>query len=127
MFGETLRHRSFQGLVLFQNDMPLDYVPTLYFGSNYIPSEANGFSGQNYMDFRNADMDAAMLAVQSELDPDKRRLLWKRILDIYADEMPEIPIFFPSSAIITPKWMTGMASDTRYGFFTAWIEDWRPR
>jgi len=125
MFGDSLRHRSFTGLVLFQNDMPLDYVPQIYFSSAYIPTEANGFSGLNYMDYHSPEMDAAILAAQSALDPAVRKVAWKRILDVYADELPDIPLFFPANAIITPKWMTGMVSDTRYGQATAWVEEWR--
>ena len=105
--------------------MPLDYVPQIYFSSAYIPTEANGFSGLNYMDYHSPEMDAAILTAQSALDPAVRKVAWKRILDVYADELPDIPLFFPANAIITPKWMTGMVSDTRYGQATAWVEEWR--
>ncbi len=127
MFGETLRHRSFTGLVLFQTDMQLDYVPLIYFASNYVPTADNSWNGLNYSDFRNEPMDQAITAARAELDPGKRKLLWKSILDLYADELPELPLYFPANGVITPKWMTGLINPTRYGNFTAWIETWRPR
>jgi peptide/nickel transport system substrate-binding protein len=127
MFGETLRKRSFTGLVEFQSDMATDYVPLIYFASTYIPTAENNYSGLNYMDFHNDAMDQAITLARAELDTDKRRALWKPIQDVYADEMPEIPIYFPALGIITPKWMTGIVNPKRYGFITAWIEDWRPR
>jgi len=127
MFGETLRHRSFTGLVLFQTDMQLDYVPVIYFSSGYIPSADNSFSGLNYMDFHSETMDQAIAAARQELDPAKRRALWKPILDEYADVLPELPLYFPATGLITPKWMTGIQNPERYGNITSWIEEWRPR
>jgi peptide/nickel transport system substrate-binding protein len=127
MFGDTLRHRSFTGLVEFQSDMPSDYVPMIYFSSTYIPTAENNWSGLNYMDFQSDAMDKAITAARAELDADKRRALWKPIQEIYGDELPEIPLYFPATGIITPKWMTGIVNPKRYGFITAWVEDWRPR
>jgi ABC-type transport system substrate-binding protein len=67
------------------------------------------------------------ISLKSELDPAKRKILWKTILDIAADEVPEINLFFPASGLITPKWMTGINNPERRGLITAWIEDWRAR
>jgi peptide/nickel transport system substrate-binding protein len=127
LFGETLRKRSFTGLVEFQNDAPLDSVPNTYFHSSYIPTAENNWSGLNYAGWSNAAMDEAMTKARAELDPAKRKILWKTILDIAADEVPEINLFFPASGLITPKWMTGINNPERRGLITAWIEDWRAR
>ena len=127
LFGETLRKRSFTGLVEFQNDAPLDSVPNTYFHSSYIPTAENNWSGLNYAGWSNAAMDEAMTKARAELDPTKRKILWKTILDIAADEVPEINLFFPASGLITPKWMTGINNPERRGLITAWIEDWRAR
>lgn len=127
MFGETLRKRSFTGLVEFQTDMQLDYVPVAYFASTYIPGAENSYSGLNYMGWRSATMDQAITAARAELDPVKRRALWKPILDQYADELPELPLYFPANGLITPKWMTGLYNPARYGQITVWIEEWRAK
>ena len=127
MFGETLRKRNFTGMVQFQSDMALDYVPMIYFGSAYIPGADNSFSGLNYMDWHSDTMDQAMAAARVELDADRRRALWKPILDEYAMELPEVPLYFPASGLITPKWMIGIYNPDRYGIITSWIEEWRPR
>lgn len=127
MFGESLRKRSFAGMVQFQSDMQLDYVPLIYFASSYVPTAENGYSGTNYMNFRSPAMDAAILAAQSALDPAKRKAAWTSILDIYAEELPEIPLYFPANGILTPKWMTGLDNPARYGNVVYWIEGWRPR
>lgn len=127
MFGETLRKRTFTGLSEFQSDQPLDWVPLTTLSSEWIPREANNWTGTNYMGLRSAAMDAALLAASQELDATKRKALWKTILDVAADEMPEIDLYFPATATITPKWMTGMVSQSRWGNSTNWIEDWRAK
>ncbi len=127
MFGETLRKRNFSGLVEFQSDQVLDWVPLTVYGSEWIPNEKNNWIGGNYMGMLNPAMDAALLAAQTELDPVKRKVLWKAILEITSDEMPEINLYFPATATMTPKWMTGMVSTTQWGNSTGWIEEWRPR
>ena len=127
MFGETLRRRSFTGLVLFQTDAPLDFVPFSYFSTAYIPRAENNFSGLNYMAWSEPAMDTALAAARAELDPVKRRVLWKTILDVAADGVPEINLYFPAQGVITPKWMTGLVNEARWGVVTLWVESWRPR
>ncbi len=124
MFGESLRRRQFTGIVQFQTDMPLDYVPSSYFESRYIPTEANNWTGLNYSGLRDPQMDAALQAARTELDPQKRGALWRTILDRYAELLPEIPLFFTVFTDIVPTWLTGVADPKRYGVATGWIEDW---
>ncbi len=127
MFGETLRKRNFNGIVMFQTDMALDYVPLIYFHTLYIPSAENSYSGLNYMDWRNPAVDAAIISARAELDPEKRREMSKTIQGQYVYDLPEIPLYFPATGLITPKWMTGIYNPQRYGFITSWIEQWRAR
>jgi peptide/nickel transport system substrate-binding protein len=127
MFGESLRKRSYKGAVMFMSDPPMDYVPIYVFHSEWIPTAANNWTGQNYMGFRSAGMDEALDAAWAELDPARRKALWKRILDIAAEEVPEVNLFFGAQAIVTPKWITGVVQPDRFGSPTTWIEDWTAR
>ena len=127
MFGETLRRRQFKGLVEFQTDAPLDSVPYIYFHSDQIPSEQNNWTGLNYLGYRNPAMDAALMEAWAALDPTVRRAAWKRILDITAEDLPEIFLYFPTVAYLTPKWLTGLVNEKRWGNFTLWVEDWRAK
>lgn len=126
-FGETVRKRDFKGMVMFQSDPPLDWVPAAYFHSRFIPSAENNWSGINYSGLANPDLDAALDAAVAELDPVKRKALWKTILDITADEQAEIDLYFATSAVLTPKWLTGVRNTERFGVPTLWLEDWRMR
>ena len=127
MFGETLRKRGFSGLVEYDGGDGIDQVPLSMLSSHYIPSAANDWSGRNYGGYHNAAMDTALLDVRGELDPALRRQKWKRVLEIFADDMPYIPMYFAASAVITPKWMQSLNRPDRIGTFTGWIEEWRPR
>jgi peptide/nickel transport system substrate-binding protein len=127
MFGETLRKREFTGMVEYEAGPAVNALPLDMLTSHYIPSEANDWSGRNYGDFHDPAMDAAMTAARSELDPEKRRALWKPILAIYADQMPEIPLYYPATAVITPKWMTGLYNPDSLNYYTMYAEDWRPK
>ncbi len=125
-FGETVRKRDFKGMVMFQSDPPMDWVPVPYFHSTYIPRAENNWSGINYSGLANPTLDAALDAAQGELDPVKRKALWKTILDITADEQAEIDLYFATSAVLTPKWLTGVRNPERFGVVTLWVEDWQP-
>lgn len=127
MFGDTLRKRNFTGLVQFDGGDGIDAPPITMFSSAYIPSAENGFVGRNYGGYRNPAIDAALLAARSELDPALRKAKWKHLLDIYAEDQPDIPLYFAATAVITPKWLQNINRPGRIGYFTGWIEEWRPR
>ncbi len=127
MFGETLRRRNFKGLVEFQTDAALDTVPYIYFHSSQIPTEQNSWTGLNYMGYKNPEMDAALMQAWAALDPEVRSIAWKKIIDITVRDLPEIYLYFPTVAILTPKWMTGAVNDKRWGLFTLWVEQWRAK
>ena len=84
-FGETVSRRRFAAMALFAWFSAPESVPRTTLHSSEIPTEANGWSGQNYPGFRNAEMDATIEAIETELDEGKRRALWARLQAIYAD------------------------------------------
>jgi peptide/nickel transport system substrate-binding protein len=127
MFGESLRKRTFKGLVQYQADHRIDAVPFEFFHSTYIPRAENNFTGTNYSGFANAEMDKALTEAWSALDPTVRAAAFKRLLTVANEELPIIPLYFPTSALVMPKGMTGMYNPKRWGSVTLWIEDWRAR
>ncbi len=127
MFGESLRKRSFKGMVEFEGGAGVDALPIDMFATRYVPTAENAWAGRNYGGWRNAEVDAALLAARGELDPVRRKARWKRLLELYSAEMPDIPLYFAATAVITPKGLTGLDNPRRLGFFTSWIEEWRSR
>ena len=128
MFGETLRRRGFRGVVQFQNDPLVDWVPYTYFHSSYIPRAENNWTGTNYSGFSNAAMDQALTDAWAALEEAPRRAAWRRILDIANEELPEINLYFITTAVLTPHWLTGVAPENRWGaLYTLWVENWRAK
>lgn len=127
LFGRTLRQRQFTGMVLYTTVFTPDEVPWLNFDSASIPTAANNWFGKNYTGYDNPAMDRAIAAARGELDPTKRYADWKAILDLYATDLPELPLFFDTEPFIVPKTMTGVVPLRMRDFATMQVEDWRTK
>ncbi|MSP80213.1 MAG: peptide ABC transporter substrate-binding protein [Rhodospirillales bacterium] len=126
-FGETVRKRTFPGFAMFAWYSAPENVPRTILHSSHIPAEANNFAGQNYAGYVNPEMDRLIDAIEVELDRDKRRALWKQFQDLYADDLPALPLFFRADAFVLPKWLAGVEPTGHQGISTLWIENWRVR
>ncbi|GAB4183393.1 MAG: peptide ABC transporter substrate-binding protein [Thalassobaculales bacterium] len=124
-FGETVSRRRFTGLALFAWISSPENVPRTTLHSQMIPTEANGWGGQNYTGFRNPEMDALIEAIDIELDREKRRALWHRLQEIYAEELPALPLFFRADAFILPAWLHGLEPTGHQYASALWAENWR--
>ncbi len=126
-FGDTVTHRKFTSLAMFAWISAPESVPRSTLHSNHIPSAANNWGGQNYTGFKNAEMDKLIETIEVELDRNKRAELWRRFQEIYAKELPVIPLYFRANAYIMPKWLTGVTPTGHLGTTTLWIENWGER
>ena len=124
-FGETTSRRRFTGLALFAWISSPENVPRSTLHSEEIPSEANGWSGQNYTGYRNPRMDELLGAIEVELDRDKRKLLWEELQRTYAEDLPALPLFFRADAHVWPKWLSGIRPTGHMAPVTLWVEEWR--
>ncbi|WP_158744311.1 peptide ABC transporter substrate-binding protein [Acidisphaera sp. L21] len=124
LFGETLKHRSFQGMAMFGWLSSVESSPRQTLSSGQIPTAANNWGGTNYTDFRNPKMDADIDAMERELEPAKRIPLWADMQRIYADELPVLPLFFGSEAHVWPTWLKGVVPTGHNQPTTLWAEHW---
>jgi peptide/nickel transport system substrate-binding protein len=125
LFGDTLKHRSFTGMVMFGWSSAIESSPRQTLSSSQIPTAANNWGGGNYTDFHNPKMDADIDAMEKELDPAKRRVLWADMQRIYADQLPVLPLFFGSEAHVWPLWLKGVTPTGTNQPSTLWAENWR--
>ena len=63
-------------------------------------------------------------ALEVELDPDKRKSVWKQAQQLYATDLPSLPLYFRSDAFILPKWLTGLRPTGNQYPSTLWVTDW---
>ncbi|NQV55832.1 MAG: peptide ABC transporter substrate-binding protein [Rhodospirillales bacterium] len=124
-FGDTVTHRKFKSMAMFAWISAPESVPRSTLHSNHIPSQANNWGGQNYTGFNNPEMDQLIEKIEVELDRQKRASLWRRFQEIYAEELPVIPLYFRANAYILPKWLTGITPTGHLGTTSLWIENWR--
>jgi peptide/nickel transport system substrate-binding protein len=125
LFGETLKKRSFQGLVLYSWLFNVEGSQRQILASDQIPTPENNYSGTNYMGWRNAAVDAAILVTETELDRVKRKAAWAVIQKAYAEELPVLPLFFRVEGHALPKWLKGYVPTGHNDYASYWSETWR--
>src|SRR5437763_1624996 len=123
LFGETLPHRRFDMAMYAWISSP-ENVPRSILHSSEIPSEANGFVGQNATGYANPEMDRLIDALEIELEADKRKALWAEAQRLYATELPSLPLYFRSDVFVLPKWLSGVRPTGNQSPTTLWITDW---
>ncbi|MEQ8506592.1 MAG: peptide ABC transporter substrate-binding protein [Rhodospirillales bacterium] len=123
-FGQTVTQRKFTALAMYAWLSAPESVPRTTLHSAHIPTEANGWAGQNYTGFKNAEMDELIERIEVELDKPKRKELWKRLQEIYVTELPVIPLYFRAEPYIMPKWLTGVEPTGHQYTTSLWVENW---
>ncbi|MGH6934278.1 MAG: peptide ABC transporter substrate-binding protein [Dongiaceae bacterium] len=125
LFGQTINQRRFTGMALFAWLSSPENVPRTSLHSSMVPTADNGWAGQNYANFRNQELDDLMDCIEIELDRGKRLKMWHRLQEIYAEELPDLPLYFRSQAFILPKWLTGITPTGNQSQTSLWSETWR--
>lgn len=125
LFGETLQKRTFDGAVMYAWMSAPANVPKTTLHSDLIPSEANGWSGQNYVGFSNPRMDKDIDDLEVVCGESESAALWRDIQVLYAEELPALPLFFRADSFVLPQWLDGVVP-TGHQFPTSlWSQDWK--
>jgi peptide/nickel transport system substrate-binding protein len=123
LFGETLPRRRF-GLAMYAWLSAPESVPRSTLHSSEIPAADNGYGGQNVGGYRNAEVDDLIDHIETELDRDRRKVLWDRLQEIYVEDLPALPLYFRADAYILPKWLDGVTPTGHQYPSSLWIETW---
>jgi len=126
-FGETIRRRAWSSMVMYAWLSSPESVPRSTLHSRSIPTAENNYAGQNNPGLRNAELDGLIERIEVELDREARRGLWRRVQEIYMQEIAVLPLFFRSDPFVIPKWLTGIEPTGHQGTTTQWVENWRAR
>ena len=127
LFGRTLRERRYDGMAMYAWSSAPENLPRSTLHSTEIPTEANGWSGQNYIGYRNPAMDKAIDRAEVECDDAAQKALWTEIQTIYADDLPALPLYFRANAFVMPPWLDGVTPTGHQYPSTLWVERWRAR
>jgi len=124
-FGETVHKRGYSGLAMYAWVSSPQSVPRTTLHSQEIPSEANGWSGQNSGGYKSPEMDRTLDAMEIELDVGKRKALFGEMQRIYTEDLPVLPLYFRSDVFVFPKALKGVRPTGHQFVSTLWVEDWR--
>ena len=94
LFGQVTRERTFQHMVMYAWGLsPTTHMRAIWH-SKEIPTAANNFVGQNTPGYKNAEVDKLLEQAEEELDEAKRVALLKKVQEIWAEDLPSLPLYF---------------------------------
>jgi peptide/nickel transport system substrate-binding protein len=106
-FGDTIRHRKFPDIAMFTWSKDPIQINESFWRCDQIPSEKNGWRGQNYPGYCNPSVDTLLARMTRELDPEKRKQLGQDLERILADDLPWLPLYFRKEVSVIPKGFKG--------------------
>jgi peptide/nickel transport system substrate-binding protein len=102
-FGDVLKNRKARHLAFYAWSLdPMSYGETLL-ASTAIPSEDNGWVGQNYPGYVNPVADDLIARVPRTLEPAPRRELLQRINRLVAEDLPMVPVYYRPVVSVTRR------------------------
>jgi peptide/nickel transport system substrate-binding protein len=125
LFGDVLDQRKFTGLALFAWISAPENPPRSTLHCEEIPSAENGWRGQNYTGYCNPEMDRLIDSVEVELDESKRAEIWRQIQQLYAHDLPALPLYFRAEAYLLPQWLEGVTPTGHMNYSSLGAEYWR--
>lgn len=123
-FGEAVRKRQFPALAMYALVSSSENIPLSTFYSKSIPTEKNGYSGQNTYAWNNPKVDSAIEQLKIELEPSKRLTLIHSIVKEYTTELPSLPLFYRSDVAVAPKGLQGYQVTGNQFVETYQAENW---
>jgi peptide/nickel transport system substrate-binding protein len=123
-FGETMNKRKYSAMGMYAWVSSPESNQKPQFHSSNIPSEKNGFSGQNQPGWRNPKVDELTEKIEVEFDPKKRAELAQKILWHYTDDVPVIPLYYRSDIAVVPTALKNFALPGHQFSETNSIEGW---
>lgn len=123
-FGETVRKGLYPAMAMFAWTSNPDNPPRAQLTSSQIPTEKNGYSGQNSGGWSNAVADKNLDAVYDEFDINKRKEMMKTSLQEYTRDVPVIPLYYRAEIVVVPTNLKGYVVTGHQFYSTLGAEHW---
>lgn len=123
-FGETTRKRQYAAMAMYAWVSSPESTPRSNLHSASIPTDKNGWSGQNYTNWKNKSVDEAIDKLDTEFDGKKRIELAHQILKAYTEEVPVIPLYYRSDVAVKPKGLSNFRLAGHQFSETNEVETW---
>ena len=97
----------------------------------YVPTRENGFRGLNFGGWCNEEFDRLRNQAVTEFDVNRRKQLFARMQEIWADEVAMIPLYFQSDTRVFRVGLLNYVSSTfassAYPTIEPWLIGWQSR
>jgi peptide/nickel transport system substrate-binding protein len=125
-FGTYTTQRQFPHMAMYASLFTPESVPSDRFHSKDIPSAANAWSGNNRVGWRNPENDRVWEQIIAELDVEKRTALLKKQQEIFAEDVPSLPLYFRLDLTTYPKAMRNVKPVGLGSYYIPWnIWEWK--
>lgn len=101
-FEDVLKNRRFQ-TAMYAWVAGADPDNFNLWHSKKIPMSSNGYTGQNYPGWRNAEVDMLVEAGVHTVDIESRKQIYYRIQELIIQECPIIPLYFRANIDVVKK------------------------
>ena len=126
LFQNRLPAMNFGPVALFANSTTPDPTVSAFYDIDGIPSEANGFGGQNFMAYASQQASDLAFAIDAEIDEAARLELVRELGTLLGEDVPWIPLYvLPNLLAWNPEVLDGpgeWVSSVYGGFYD--IYDW---
>jgi peptide/nickel transport system substrate-binding protein len=107
-FFEVLGGRRFRHLAMFAWVMSPVTTGREIWHSTWIPTDANRFQGNNYAGWQNGENDRLLDQIVEEAAEPRRIELQRRQQELWAEELPSLPLWFRSEPVLVHRSLTGV-------------------
>ncbi len=119
-FSDITNQRKYKALAMYAWVMsPISDCDQLY-TTDGIPNESNGWAGQNYPGYRNADMDKTCKAASQEVDEAKRNKLLNDSAALFARDLPALPLYVRASNAAAKLGLANFTAVQLSGHYETW-------
>ena len=108
-FGEGARKRKLRHMSFYSWTLDGTSMGGALWRTDKIPTEANGFKGQNLPGWRNDEATALLVKADATLDLAERKAMLARVQALYREELPAIPMYFRPVVVVHRKDVKGIA------------------
>jgi peptide/nickel transport system substrate-binding protein len=123
-FGETVKNGKYPGLAMFAWVSSPENPPKSSLYSKNIPTEENGYSGQNSGAWMNKEADQIFENFPYEFSLKKRQAMMKRLMQIYVEEVPVMPLYNRAVIAVTPSHMKGFQITGHQNYSSISVNEW---
>lgn len=119
-FGEITNQRKFPAMAMYAWVMsPISDCDQLY-TTDGIPNDGNGWAGQNYPGYKNAEMDRLCKAASREVDEAKRNQLLNQSVQLFSRDIPALPLYIRASVAAAKPGLQGFTAVQLSGTYETW-------